>query len=83
MNHEYPILEFDPDAEAMIEPQRLIKPVEDMPEHCVICFFQDVIEHMREEGLLSEVAAARSEGAAHLARRRSVSGTVSKDFGSL
>ena len=41
----YPILEFDPAREALIEPSRLIKP-RDMPEHCVICFFQEVIEHI-------------------------------------
>jgi uridine phosphorylase len=39
----YPILEFDPACEALIEPSRLIKP-RDVPEHCVICFFQEVIE---------------------------------------
>jgi uridine phosphorylase len=39
----YPILEFDPAPEALIEPSRLIKP-RDVPEHCVICFFQEVIE---------------------------------------
>jgi len=65
MTHDYPILEFDPDTQAMIEPQTLIEPVEGIPEHCVICFFYDVIEHMRERGLLKEVAAARSEMGRH------------------
>lgn len=39
---DYPILEFDPAPEAIIEPSRVIKPI-DAPEHCVICFFQEVI----------------------------------------
>ena len=41
----YPILEFDPAREALVEPSRLIEP-RDMPEHCVICFFQEVIEQV-------------------------------------
>ena len=44
----YPILEFDPAPEALIEPSRLIKP-RDVPEHCVICFFQEVIEKVVTE----------------------------------
>jgi uridine phosphorylase len=43
MKADYPILEFDPTREAMIEPTRVIKPV-DVPEHCVICFFKEVID---------------------------------------
>lgn len=39
----YPILEFDPSHEALIEPSQVIKP-RDVPEHCVICFFSEVIE---------------------------------------
>ncbi len=41
----YPILEFDPAREALVEPSRLIEP-RDVPEHCVICFFQEVIEQV-------------------------------------
>lgn len=39
----YPILEFDSTPEAFIEPSRVYKP-RDMPEHCVLCFFKDVID---------------------------------------
>jgi uridine phosphorylase len=39
---DYPILEFDPVREAIIEPSRIIKPI-DIPPHCVLCFFQDAI----------------------------------------
>jgi len=39
----YPILEFDSTREALIEPSKIYRPLE-MPEHCVICFFRDVID---------------------------------------
>lgn len=41
----YPILEFDPSKEAMIEPARVIIK-RDVPDHCVICFFKEVIEEV-------------------------------------
>lgn len=43
----YPILEFDSMREAFIEPSRVYKP-RDMPEHCLICFFKDVIDKVVE-----------------------------------
>lgn len=43
MSEPYPILEFDPVREAMVEPSRLIRP-RDVPEHCVICFFKEVLD---------------------------------------
>jgi uridine phosphorylase len=48
MKVSYPILEFDPEREAMIEPSRTIRP-RDVPEHCVICFFKDVIDKVTAE----------------------------------
>jgi uridine phosphorylase len=39
----YPILEFDPTPEALIEPSKIIR-ARDLPEHCVICFFREVID---------------------------------------
>ncbi len=39
----YPILEFDPAAEAIIEPGKILPRLEQLPEHCVLCFFNDVI----------------------------------------
>ena len=49
MNSQYPpILEFDPTREAMIEPARVIRP-RDVPEHCVLCFFREVIEKVVTE----------------------------------
>jgi len=40
--HDYPILEYDAAPEAIIEPGRVIPRI-DIPEHCVLCFFQDAI----------------------------------------
>lgn len=65
MKQIFPILEFDNDKSAMLEPSAIIKQNDAMPQHCVICFFQDVIDHLREEGRLSEIACLRSEMGHH------------------
>lgn len=39
----YPILEFDSTPEAFIEPSKIIR-ARDLPEHCVICFFREVLD---------------------------------------
>jgi uridine phosphorylase len=44
----YPILEFDPSPTAFIEPSQVIQP-RDMPEHCVICFFREVLDKVIAE----------------------------------
>ena len=44
----FPILEHDVTREALIEPSRVIKP-RDVPEHCVICFFSEVIDKVVAE----------------------------------
>ena len=38
-----PILEYDPSREAVIEPH-LVHKQREVPEHCVLCFFRDVID---------------------------------------
>lgn len=48
MSFPYPILEHDYDTEAKIEPSRIIRP-RDVPAHCVISFFRDVIEKVADE----------------------------------
>ena len=45
---QYPILEFDQERTAKIEPSQVIKP-RDVPEHAVLCFFRDVIESVVAE----------------------------------
>lgn len=58
--NEAPILEFDPSKRAVLEPSEHIHRI-DIPERCVICFFQDVITNLRESGRITEVDASRSE----------------------
>lgn len=40
---DYPILEFDSERVAIIEPGRITRRI-DLPECCVLCFFNDVIQ---------------------------------------
>ena len=58
--HPFPILEFDAGETAVIEPQKVL-PTIDIPEHLVLCFFQDVITSLREAGKLTQVYKLGSE----------------------
>src|SRR5947207_9221139 len=60
----YPILEFDPASEAHIEPRRIVRPI-DAPQHCVLCFFQDVITKLRTEDRARQIAVQHSEIGEH------------------
>jgi len=60
----YPILEYDPAHEALIEPSRLSAP-RDVPVHCVICFFQEVIEKVVAEQHATVVVDSRWEDGPH------------------
>lgn len=60
----FPILEFDPTPEAIIEPQKLIEP-RDVPEHCVICFFAEVISWLEEHMGAKVITTAKSEIGLH------------------
>lgn len=53
---EFPILEFDENKEAKINPSRLIRK-KDVPECCVIAFFNDVIEKMYSNNKLKQIGA--------------------------
>jgi uridine phosphorylase len=53
-----PILEYDPARTAVIEPHRVHKP-QQIPEHCVLCFFQDVIDDICKSATV--VYTSRSE----------------------
>lgn len=44
----FPILEFDSTPEAFIEPSKVIR-ARDLPEHCVISFFKEVIDKVVAE----------------------------------
>jgi uridine phosphorylase len=56
----FPILEFDNSSFALIELSNFIKPIEGF-ECCVITFFRDVIEKMKLEGKLRQVACMHCE----------------------
>ncbi len=64
MKQEFPILEFDPDSNAIIDPKKTIKAI-DIPERCVVCFFQDVIQKLNQQQLLTKVAEQKSEIGKH------------------
>lgn len=61
----FPILQFDGEPEAILEPSKLITPLPDMPECAVVTFFQDVIDHFVEQGVAHEIYALRSEMGRH------------------
>ena len=57
---EFPILEFDPSAEAILNPRDLIEQ-RDLPERWVLCFFLDVIERIVRESGGRQVLAHRAK----------------------
>jgi uridine phosphorylase len=64
MQQPYPILEFDPSSAAIIEPSRSVAAI-DAPAPCVLCFFQEVFDKLRQEQKLKEIAQFRSQFAVH------------------
>ena len=60
----YPILDFDPDQNAIITP-RMIYPGVDLPEHCVVCFFYDVIKKIVKEFTAKTVFDSEWESGSH------------------
>lgn len=61
MSDKYPILEFDDTREAFIEPSKIIKPLGNMPERVVFCFFQDSIKRLVDESQASIIHHLGSE----------------------
>jgi len=61
---EYPILEFDAASRALIEPSEQIEPI-DAPQRCVLCFFREVIEDLREDDGLRQIECLHSEMGEH------------------
>jgi uridine phosphorylase len=62
--HPFPILEHDPSPTAIIEPRRVYKSI-DIPRHCVLCFFQDVIDDLILNGGAREIDHDISEVGRH------------------
>ena len=63
-DHPYPILEYDDSPRAVIEPGEIIRPA-DVPERCVLVFFQEVITRLRESERLRQIDERRSEIGPH------------------
>jgi uridine phosphorylase len=61
---KYPILEFDSDREAILEPSAFLDPI-DVPTHCVICFFSEVIAWLVAEHGAHDLTEATSEIGRH------------------
>ncbi len=57
---DYPILEYDAGLPAIVEPAQLLDPI-DVAEHCLLCFFQDVINDYKEAGKLKQIYRLGSE----------------------
>ena len=60
----FPILEFDPAPEAFIEPSKIIR-AQDLPAHCVITFFKEVIDKVIDEQGAKIVVENRWEDGPH------------------
>jgi len=60
----YPILEHDPNRQAFIEPSQVNEAL-DAPEHCVICFFKEVLDKVIVEQHAQIVAENRWEDGPH------------------
>ncbi len=64
LRQTYPILEYDPALEAVIEPARVVEPI-GAPECCVICFFQKVIRKLARQKRLTRISTRKSEAGAY------------------
>lgn len=58
--NNFPILEYDPDQNAILRPQNYIQKI-DIAEHCVLCFFQDVIDDLMQSGNVRLMYTLKSE----------------------
>ena len=61
---EYPILEFDRSRRALIEPSEQLERIPGVGR-CVLTFFQEVIDRLRDEGRLRRIACLGSEMGDH------------------
>jgi hypothetical protein len=66
---QYPILEYGATLEAIIETARILKPA-DVPEHCIVCFLQEVLSALVEKGRARHSEVHKSEMGQHPVRDR-------------
>lgn len=60
LRQAFPILEFDPSPNAVIEPSKTVEPLEGI-EHCVLCYFRQVLEQLVDSGQATQIAMHGSE----------------------
>lgn len=60
MKKEFPILEYDSTREAIIEPSQIIQPI-NIPEVCVVTFFQEIIDKLKNGGKARQIAFEKGE----------------------
>lgn len=63
-NHMYPILEFDPTPDAILEPRLLYESIEGL-ERCVFCFFPEVVAKVCGNGKAKVIATQGTEIGEH------------------
>lgn len=65
MYKDIPLTEFDETKTAIIEPAKVIEPINSMPDYCVICFYKEIIERLADEGKAELLAKDRTEMGFH------------------
>ena len=55
MKPDYPILEHDGSESSLIEPSEVLRPIEGMPEHCVLPMYKQVIDSLHAQSRLTHV----------------------------
>jgi purine-nucleoside phosphorylase len=61
MKHEIPLLEFDPERNAILNPHHILQTREGFPACAVICFFHDVLAELRDRGEAEQTGFLTSE----------------------
>jgi uridine phosphorylase len=60
LSENFPILEFDPSPEAILEPEKILHRI-GCPEQAVLCFFQEVVKNLVERQLARHIFDLKSE----------------------
>ena len=61
----YPILEYDPDLQGIIDYDMQTDAMPGMPKHCVICFFRDVFARFLDQGRITLFTVIQTEMGDH------------------
>ena len=58
-SRDLPIIEYDPERKAIIEPSQIV-PRLDVPEHCLFPFFSKILERLKKRGILKVITCETS-----------------------